>query len=116
MVKKLLLTILLTVTINGIALHECTATYYTLTGTTASGRETRRGIMATSPDHLGQTALVYERDGLNVGDLLGIYECLDTGNGKDGAIKKGYVIDIWTTPDDIPPTQKVWVQFVDAKG
>ena len=84
---------------------------------TASGVMTRRGIMAGKREWLGKTALIYERDGDKVGDLIGIFEILDTGTGKNGAIKEGRAVDIFCeTEDEIIPTQKIWIQIVDAKG
>ena len=93
-------------------------TCYLPTGNpTASGVMPRRGIMAGKREWLGKTALIYERDGDKVGDLIGIYEILDTGTGKDGAIKEGRAVDIFCeTEADIVPTQKIWIQIVDAKG
>ena len=93
-------------------------TCYLPTGNpTASGVMPRRGIMAGKREWLGKTALIYERDGDKVGDLIGIYEILDTGTGKDGAIKEGRAVDIFCeTESDIVPTQKIWIQIVDAKG
>ena len=93
-------------------------TCYLPTGNpTASGVMPRRGIMAGKREWLGKTALIYERDGDKVGDLIGIFEILDTGTGKDGAIKEGRAVDIFCeTESDIIPTQKIWIQIVDAKG
>lgn len=93
-------------------------TCYLPTGNpTASGVMPRRGIMAGKREWLGKTALIYERDGDKVGDLIGIFEILDTGTGKGGAIKEGRAVDIFCeTESDIIPTQKIWIQIVDAKG
>lgn len=99
-------------------LNKSWLTCYLPTGRpTASGVMPRRGIMAGKREWLGKTALIYERDGDTVGDLIGIYEILDTGTGKDGAIKDGRAVDIFCeTEDGIIPTQKIWIQIVDAKG
>ena len=99
-------------------LNKSWLTCYLPTGNpTASGVMPRRGIMAGKREWLGKTALIYERDGDKVGDLIGIYEILDTGTGKDGAIKEGRAVDIFCeTESDIVPTQKIWIQIVDAKG
>ena len=84
---------------------------------TASGVMPRRGIMAGKREWLGKTALIYERDGDKVGDLIGIYEILDTGTGKDGAIKEGRAVVIFCEREsDIIPTQKIWIQIIDADG
>ena len=99
-------------------LNKSWLTCYLPTGNpTASGVMPRRGIMAGKREWLGKTALIYERDGDKVGDLIGIYEIFDTGTGKDGAIKEGRAVDIFCeTEDEIIPTQKIWIQIVDAKG
>ena len=99
-------------------LNKSWLTCYLPTGNpTASGVMPRRGIMAGKREWLGKTALIYERDGDKVGDLIGIFEILDTGTGKDGAIKEGRAVDIFCeTESDIVPTQKIWIQIVDAKG
>ena len=93
-------------------------TCYLPTGNpTASGVMPRRGIMAGKREWLGKTALIYERDGDKVGDLIGIYEILDTGTGKDGAIKEGRAVDIFCeTEDEIIHTQKIWIQIIEADG
>lgn len=71
------------------------ATAYCLHGTTTSGQYTRHGICAGKKEWLGKTAIIYQRlpDG-SIGDLIGIYEILDTG-GTTG-LKTGKVLDIWT--------------------
>ena len=99
-------------------LNKSWLTCYLPTGNpTASGVMPRSGIMAGKREWLGKTALIYERDGDKVGDLIGIFEILDTGTGKDGAIKEGRAVDIFCeTESDIVPTQKIWIQIVDAKG
>lgn len=70
-------------------LQKMHATAYTLTGTTATGCETRDGICATGdPDLIGKTVILYQRDGDSIGEYIGTYECLDTGC-------KPNVIDVW---------------------
>lgn len=70
------------------------ATAYNLTGTTASGEQTRLGICASCSSHLGCTIILYQRlPDDKIGDVIGIYECKDTG-GSD-AIKDGKLIDVW---------------------
>lgn len=71
-------------------MHNMHATAYVLTGTTASGEETRQGICASGHrEWIGKTVILYQRmpDG-SIGDVIGIYECLDTGC-------KDSVIDVW---------------------
>lgn len=102
------------------------ATAYCVSGITASGEETRIGICAGSKDYMGKTIILYQRlpDG-SIGELIGIYECLDTGGTK--GIKSGTVIDVWC-PDlescqDFMDTVyednckgKVYIQVVEAEG
>lgn len=99
-------------------LNKSWLTCYLPTGNpTASGVMPRRGIMEGKREWLGKTALIYERDGDMVGDLIGIYEILDTGTDKDGAIKEGRAVDIFCeNEDEIIPTQKIWIQIIEADG
>lgn len=34
-----------------------------------------------------------------MGEIIGIYECLDTGTGTEG-FQQGYVIDVWCPADE----------------
>lgn len=74
-------------------LYSSNATAYCLQGTTASGEPVREGICACRPDWIGKYLAVYQKlpDG-SVGDLIGIYECLDTGGT---AVANGYIVDVW---------------------
>ena len=103
-----------------------TAYYYG--DTTASGHPAREGICAVKREWMGLTAIVYANDNGEVGDLLGIYECLDTGFGGDadgdgiGSIEEGKVIDVYR-PDYESCMEwmeltggKVWVQLINAVG
>lgn len=96
---------------------------------TASGVPVRRGICAVKREWIGLTAIVYEYkpDG-SMGDMIGIWECLDTGFGGDadgdgvGSIESGKVIDMYFPTleecrDWMKQTGgKVYVQLVDAEG
>ncbi len=96
---------------------------------TASGVPVRRGICAVKREWMGLTAVVYayNPDG-SIGDLLGYWECLDTGFGGDadgdgvGSIEAGKVIDMYfSTLEECQEWMeqtggKVYVQFVDAEG
>ncbi len=96
---------------------------------TASGVPVRRGICAVKREWMGLTAIVYEYkpDG-SMGDMIGIWECLDTGFGGDadgdgvGSIESGKVIDMYFPTleecrDWMKQTGgKVYVQLVDAEG
>lgn len=96
---------------------------------TASGVPVRRGICAVKREWMGLTAIVYEYkpDG-SMGDMIGIWECLDTGFGGDadgdgvGSIEAGKVIDMYfPTLEECQEWMeqtggKVCVQLVDAEG
>lgn len=96
---------------------------------TASDTPVRRGICAVKREWMGLTAVVYEcnEDG-SIGDLLGFWECLDTGFGGDadgdgvGSIESGKVIDMYfPTLEECQAWMeqtggKVYVQLVDAEG
>lgn len=96
---------------------------------TASGVPVRRGICAVKREWMGLTAIVYayNPDG-SIGDLLGYWECLDTGFGGDadgdgvGSIEAGKVIDMYfPTLEECQAWMeqtggKVYVQLVDAEG
>lgn len=112
-----------------IALIEMEITYYMSTGKpTASGCKTREGICAMKKEWLGKTAIVYEYDNGKVGDLIGIYEILDTGYGRYdsetglGTIEAGKTIDIFVDKKETgiklckQTNSKVYVQIVDAVG
>ena len=96
---------------------------------TASGVPVRRGICAVKREWMGLTAIVYEYkpDG-SMGDMIGIWECLDTGFGGDadgdgvGSLEAGKVIDMYfPTLEECQAWMeqtggKVYVQLVDAEG
>ena len=105
-------------------------TCYVDQGTTASGQETRPGIIAGKKEWLGRCAVLYriEEDG-SIGDLIGIYEFLDTGagidtdgDGKGDSIKKGLSVDVWQP--SIEQAREwiatygdyVYIQVVEAEG
>lgn len=82
-------------------------TCYTDHGTTASGKETRNGVVAGRKEWLGYVACIYamNKDG-SIGEFIGYYEFLDTGagidtdgDGKGDSIKNGTSIDVWL-PDN----------------
>lgn len=97
-------------------------TAYCLPGITASGEPVREGICATGKkEWIGKTIVLYQRlpDG-NVGEIIGIYECKDTGC-------RSSVIDVWFP--DLDKCQefmnrvyengckgKVFIQVIDAEG
>lgn len=70
------------------------ATAYCVSGTMASGQQTRIGVCAGKREWIGKTAVLFQRlpDG-SIGDWISTYDILDTG-GTDG-LKEGKVIDVW---------------------
>jgi len=104
-------------------------TAYLDSGITASGCQTREGICAAKKEWIGMTAIIYERtDDNKIGELLGIYEILDTGFGGDsdgdgiGSIQEGKVIDVWFPTYDLcvewmkKTNGRCFVQLVNAQG
>ena len=105
-------------------LTEMEMTYYTDYGTCADGvTKAHEGVCAVSKDLIGMTAIVYNLDD----ELIGIYECCDTGFGREesngkGTIPNGHCIDIFkeTEKDGWDFIGKygnrVKVQFITANG
>ena len=103
-------------------------TAYCTGHTTASGTPVRYGVAAVDKSHMGCTAIVYARGENGPGEVLGIFECEDTGKGADsdgdgiGAVEAGWVIDIYfPTLEECKAwmalTQsKVYVQYIEAEG
>lgn len=97
-------------------------TAYCLDGQTASGQYVRKGLCACGDKALfGKTVILYQRlPSGEIGDIIGIYEVLDTGCSKN-------VIDVWFP--NLEECQeymnrvyedgcqgKVYVQIIDAEG
>lgn len=60
---------------------------------TASGQPVREGIVASKPEYIGKCAcVIYENDNGQVGELIGVFEVLDTGGEL---IKSGERIDVY---------------------
>ena len=104
---------------------EMEMTYYTDRGTCADGvTEARKGVCAVQKDLIGMTAIIYSMDD----ELIGIYECCDTGFGRDkdgdgiGTIQEGKTIDVFMENEEDgwdfikEHGNKVKVQFVQANG
>lgn len=104
---------------------EMEMTYYTDRGTCADGvTVVRKGVCAVKKDLIGMTAIIYSMDD----ELIGIYECCDTGFGRDkdgdgiGTIQDGKTIDIFMENEEDgwdfikEHGNKVKVQFVEAEG
>lgn len=97
------------------------ATAYVIKGITSSGAETRTGICASSrPEWKGKTLALYQRNGDELGEFIGYYECLDSGCHVN-------VIDVWC--EDLDQAQAfmnrvyengcnghIFVQVIDAQG
>lgn len=105
-------------------------TCYVDRGTTASGVETREGIIAGKREWLGKTAVLYSitEEG-KIGELIGIYEFADTGAGIDtdgdgqgDSIKKGLSVDVWMPSMEAAREwvktygDYVFIQVIDAEG
>ena len=100
-------------------------TCYLDSGTTASGHQTRPGIMAAKKEWIGCVACInaVNEDG-SVGEFIGFYEILDTGYGREtgigesqilkgrtlGTIETGDTIDIWQ------PTRHQAEEWIDTYG
>lgn len=94
---------------------------------TCTGDRVREGICGGCKEYLGKTIILYQRlPDDEVGQILGIWECLDTGTGTEG-FQQGRVIDVYKP--NIEECQKfmdliytnnaqgkVWIQIVEATG
>ena len=94
---------------------------------TCTGDKVRKGICGGCKDYIGKTIVLYQRlPNDEVGRILGIWECLDTGTGTEG-FQQGKVIDVYQP--SLEECQdfmnliyedgckgKVWIQVIDAKG
>lgn len=100
---------------------------------TYSGQEVRKGIIAGKEDWLGSVALLYSikiEDGKKVpGELIGIYEVLDTGagidtdgDGKGDTLPAGQSIDVFQETEDLADEwiatygDYVMLKLVNGKG
>lgn len=103
-------------------LYKLHTTAYCLPGTTCTGIHVRKGICASGrKEFIGKTVILYQRlPNDEIGDIIGIYEVLDSGCSKN-------VIDVWC--QDLDECQqymnrvyedgckgKVYVQVIDAEG
>ena len=88
--------------------HPIRCTVYCDSGTTASGQQTRYGIVAGRKEWMGCTAALYDikEDG-SIGDFIGYFEFLDTGAGIDtdgdgygDSIINGTSIDVWVPSEE----------------
>ena len=100
-------------------------TCYIDSGTTASGKETRPGIMAGKPEWIGCVACVnaVNEDG-SIGEFIGYYEILDTGYGAETGVGQSKIftdrtlgtIELGTTADIYQPTMHQAEEWVDQWG
>ena len=103
-------------------LEKMHTTAYCLEGVTYSGQYVRKGICASGhKEWLGKSVILYQRlPGNEIGDIIGIYEVLDTGCSKS-------VIDVWfESLDECQEYMnrvyedgcrgRVYVQVIDAEG
>jgi len=104
---------------------EMELTFYTDHNICADGKtQAHEGVCAVQEWRKGQTAIIYSMDD----ELIGIYECCDTGFGRDkdgdkiGTIQEGKTIDVfmdneadgWNLISQYG--NRVKVQFIQAEG
>ena len=67
---------------------------------TCTGKPVHKGICGGCQAYIGKTIILYQRlPGDEIGQILGIFECEDTGPGTDG-FREGRVIDVWMPEDE----------------
>lgn len=101
------------------------ATCYCDSGITATGTQTRPGIIASKKEYLGYVACInaVNEDG-TVGEFIGFYEVLDTGYGietgvGESKIKDGRTLGSLETGDSIDiymPTLHMAEEWIDTYG
>ena len=95
---------------------------------TYTGKPVHEGICGGCEAYIGKTIILYQRlPGDQIGEVIGIYECEDTGPGTDG-FREGRVIDVYKpTLEDCQRFMeliytnnakgKVWIQVIgDCNG
>ena len=93
---------------------------------TYTGKPVHKGICGGCQAYIGKTIILYQRlPGDEIGQIIGIYECEDTGPGTDG-FREGRVIDCWMPEDELQDFMnrvyeddchgKVWIEVLDAEG
>lgn len=124
--KRILAIVILTILIlpiraNAEELHTAKATWYCLHGTTATGIQTRPGIVASKREWMGKTMIMYEDPGdhmIHPELFMGIYEIEDTSS-PDKPVGKGYVIDIWIDSYDEAKqngVKNIIFQIIEGEG
>ena len=84
-------------TVSGNDLIKGYATSYTAKSDakTCTGNVVREGICGGYKPYIGKTIILYQRlPGDHIGEIIGIYECLDTGTGTK-SFQQGKVIDVF---------------------
>ena len=93
---------------------------------TYTGKPVHKGICGGCQAYIGKTIILYQRlPGDKIGQILGIFECEDTGPGSDG-FREGRVIDVWCPEDECQDFMnllytnnaqgKVWIEVIQADG
>lgn len=110
--------------------------YYSENPTGCRGDRMREGIAAGKQEWYGKAVIIYLNDNGKPGELVGVFEILDTGYGKDtglgesrikkgrhlGTIETGQTIDIYRDNYDRCKEimkltgGKAFYQLVDAEG
>ena len=94
---------------------------------TYTGKPVHKGICGGCQAYIGKTIVLYQRlPGDEIGQILGIFECEDTGPGTD-AFREGRLIDVWC--EDMDACQEfmnrvyedgcqghVWIEVIQADG
>ena len=115
----IVLTLINPKTVKADEIHTAWATAYCLKGTTASGTNTRLGIVASKKEWIGCTMVVWLDDGDGVikpQNYLATYLIEDTGSKT---IRSGAVIDVWLpTYEECMEfgSKRVIFQIIDGKG
>ncbi len=74
---------------------------------TCTGKPVHKGICGGCQAYLGKTIILYQRlPGDEIGQIIGYYECEDTGPGTEG-FQQGRVIDVYC------PTLEECQDFMD---
>ena len=93
---------------------------------TYTGKPVHKGICGGCQAYIGKTIILYQRlPGDEIGQILGIFECEDTGPGTDG-FREGRAIDVWCPEDELQDFMdlvysngaqgKVWIEVIEANG
>lgn len=101
-------------------IHTAKATAYCLTGTTATGTQTKAShTVASKPEWFGKIMVVWEDGGdhaIHPENYIGTYTVEDTGSEN---IRKGYVIDVYIPEYEEAKkfgSKNVLFQLIDAEG